>query len=319
MKRSIFILWCLIMCIALSSCTLGTPADKKYVAVIMKSSNSDFFINLKNGVDSAATEYNVTVTFEGPENEEDYLSQNQMIEQAVENGADAILFSAIDYERSNDAVNNAVKKGVKVITIDSDISSDMTSGFIGTDNVAAGKAAAKAAINAAGESSAKIGLVNYTEATDNGKQREQGFRAAIEQSSGAQIVGSVTADSNVKSAKEGALRLLSEHPEINVLVGFNEWMTLGVGEAIKSMGSAGKIYGIGFDTNMTSVSMIETGEMTALIVQNPFSMGYLGVKNAEALISGSPMPEKIIYTDVTTVDKTNLFDEDVQKILFRFS
>ena len=112
---------------------------------------------------------------------------------------------------------------------------------------------------------------------------------------------------------------MSEHPEINVLVGFNEWMTLGVGEAIKSMGSAGKIYGIGFDTNMTSVSMIETGEMTALIVQNPFSMGYLGVKNAEALISGSPMPEKIIYTDVTTVDKTNLFDEDVQKILFRFS
>ena len=89
----------------------------------------------------------------------------------------------------------------------------------------------------------------------------------------ARIVGSITADSNSESATESAKKLLYENPEINVLVGFNEWMTLGVGNAIKELSLAGKVRGIGFDTNVISVEMIETGEMDALIVQNPFARG----------------------------------------------
>ena len=64
--------------------------------------------------------------------------------------------------------------------------------------------------------------------------------------------------------------------------------------------------------------MLETGEMDALIVQNPFAMGYFGVEKAAALISGKNIHSGDIYTDVTTVTKENLFDDDIQKILFRF-
>ena len=65
--------------------------------------------------------------------------------------------------------------------------------------------------------------------------------------------------------------------------------------------------------------MLETGEMDALIVQNPFAIGYLGVEKAAALISGEISQSDDIYTDVTTVTKENLFDDDIQKILFRFN
>ena len=58
--------------------------------------------------------------------------------------------------------------------------------------------------------------------------------------------------------------------------------------------------------------------MDALIVQNPFAMGYLGVEKAAALISGESLESGEIYTDVTTVTKQNLFDDDIQKILFKF-
>ena len=64
--------------------------------------------------------------------------------------------------------------------------------------------------------------------------------------------------------------------------------------------------------------MIETGEMNALIVQNPFAIGYLGVEKATALISGDNVGEGNLYTDVTTVTKDNLYDDDIQKMLFRF-
>ena len=300
-------------------CACSKTDSKEYIAVIAKAVNSDFWHNVNNGVLSAATEYNVTVTFEGPENEENYYAQNSLIENAVKNGADAIVLSAIDYNNSVDTVNAAVREGVKVIAIDSDVNSDAVSLFIGTDNIAAGKEAGKAAVDGfSADSEIIIGLVNYNANTDNGNQREKGFREYIGTVSNARIAASVTADSNEESATAAAEKLLKQNPRINVIVGFNEWMTLGVGNAVKNLGLSKKVRSVGFDSNLISVGMLETGEMDALIVQNPFAIGYLGVEKAAALISGESLPSSEIYTDVTTVTKENIFDNDIQKILFRF-
>ena len=311
----------LILVFAMTACLCAcTETDsKKYIAVIAKAVNSDFWHNVNNGVLSAATEYSVNVTFEGPANEEDYNAQNALIEAAVKNGADAIVLSAIDYNNSVDTVNAAVREGVKVITIDSDVNSDTVSLFIGTDNIAAGREAGKAAVDGfAAESEIIIGLVNYNADTDNGNQREEGLREYISTVSNARIAAVVTAESNQESATAAAERLLKQNPRINVIVGFNEWMTLGVGNAVKNLGLSENVRAVGFDSNLNSVSMLETGEMDALIVQNPFAMGYLGVEKAVALISGENLHSGKIYTDVTTVTRENLFDSDIQKILFRF-
>lgn len=307
------------LAIALGLCACTKTKEKIYIAVIAKAINSDFWHNVKNGVYSAATEYNVSVTFEGPENEEDYEAQNAMIENAVKDGADAIVLSAIDYNKSVDMVNAAVRAGVKVITIDSDLNSDMVSLFIGTDNIAAGKAAAKAATDGfAKEANIYIGLVNYNADTDNGNQREEGFKEYLSSVPNAQIIASVTAESNEESATAAAKKLLNQDSRINVIVGFNEWMTLGIGNAVKEFGLSEKVRAVGFDSNITSVGMLETGEMDALTVQNPFAMGFLGVENAAALVSGESIQEGELYTAVTTVTKENLFNDDIQKILFRF-
>lgn len=317
MKRLVSILLCLCLALGATGCKGAGSAEQKYVAVIVKSLNSDFFKNLQSGVDAAATEYNVRVTFEGPEHEEDYAAQNSLIQKAVKNGASAILLSAIDEEKSNPAVQQAVQSGVPVLTVDSDISSPLVRAFIGTNSTSAGAAAAKAAVAALPSGQpVNIGLVNYTEETQNGKLREQGFRSALQQYSNAKIVGSVTAQSSVASARSGAKKLLKEHPEINVLVGFNEWMTLGIGEAAKAAG--GRVHCVGFDTNVQSVAMLETGEMYALIVQNPFAMGYLGVKNAAEQAAEGAGEKQLIYTEVTTVTQNNMFESNVQKLLFRF-
>lgn len=307
------------VCVALSMGGCGTATEQRTVAVIAKSVTSDFFHNMRNGVYAAATEYNVTVTFDGPENEEDYATQNRMIEQAVEDGVDAIVLSAIDYTRSDAVVEEAVRRGVKVLTVDSNIGSSAVSLFIGTDNREAGRAAALAALDdSSTERLVNIGLVNYTAETDNGRQRVEGFREYIDDIPNARVVAEITAESNTVSATQAVLSLLQEYPQINVLVGFNEWMTLGVGNAIRQAGVADRVRGVGFDSNVLSVSMLETGEMDALIVQNPFAIGYLSIQNAEALLSGRTVDTPELYTAVTTVNRENLFDENVQKILFRF-
>ena len=275
----------LLLC-GLSGCKdgQGFDSDTPSVAIIIKGSESDFWNDVKKGALSAATEFNIDITFEGPDNEEDYETQNKMIE----------------------------------ITVDSDVDVADKELFIATDNYSAGLKTAQVAQKLCGEQeSINIGIVNYGENTENGSKRVQGFRDEIKNVKNAGIVAMVSVSSNAQSATAGARKLLEENPQINLLVGFNEWSTLGVGMAIKELGLKDRVCAIGFDNNTECVGMLETGELDTLIVQNPFSMGYLAVMNAANILSGKKT-ESVIKTDVYVVDRSNMFSADVQKILFGF-
>lgn len=309
----------LLLC-GLSGCKdgRGFDSDTPSVAIIIKGSESDFWNDVKKGALSAATEFNIDITFEGPDNEEDYETQNRMIENAVSRNVGAIILSAIDYEKNAPAVRKAAEKGIKIITVDSDVDVADKELFIATDNYSAGLKTAQVAQKLCGEQeSINIGIVNYGENTENGSKRLQGFQDEIKNVKNARIVAMVSVSSNAQSATAGARKLLEENPQINVLVGFNEWSTLGVGMAIKELGLKEHVCAIGFDNNTECVGMLETGELDTLIVQNPFSMGYLAVMNAANILSGKKT-ESVIKTDVYVVDRSNMFSADVQKILFGF-
>ena len=144
----------------------------------MKSTESAFFKAVSAGANAAGTEYNMDILFEGPENEEDYETQNDMIRKAVREGYDAIVFSAIDYNASSKTIEEAAKAGVQIIGIDSDVNSDKVKCRIGTDNYEAGKMAAKAVLNCEDEN-LNIGIVNFDQNTKNGQERERGLREGI--------------------------------------------------------------------------------------------------------------------------------------------
>jgi ribose transport system substrate-binding protein len=342
-KRLCAILLALCLCLPLWGCGQDTISEEKIkISFIAKSTTSDFWHNVFSGVNSAATEYNVSVNIQGPENEEDYETQNTMIAAAVDAGSDAIVLSAIDYYNSVDAVDAAVKAGVKVVIVDSSVNTDKVSLVIGTDNYAAGVTTAEALLAQQTRQDMGplcIGLVNYDINSANGQERERGFRDRMAQA-GEEIVETVNVDSNTEDATNGALGLMARHPAINALVGFNEWMTLGIGYAIEQSGVSDTVAGIGFDSNIVSIGMLETGEMDALVVQNPFAMGYLGIQNAYSLVTGktikelwsgqllepsSPQEEPQtrdagidIPTATTVVTRENMFEENSQKTLFKF-
>ena len=290
---------------------------KHYVAIVTKSTTSAFWKSARAGANAASTEYNLTITFDGPGNEEDYETQNQMIRQAVKDGAEAIVFSAVDYNANADAINNAAKQGVKIIVIDSDVNSDQVSCRISTNNYDAGYMAGKAALST-NAAAINIGIVNFDENTANGQQREQGFRDAVASDPGAQILSAINVISTTEDAKDGTVAMLREYPRVNVLATFNEWTSLGVGYAIEELDLGDRTTVVAFDSNVVSVGMLETGEVDALIVQNPYAMGYLGVEAAYNLINGIELPSAAVETDSTLVTRENMFDEDCQRVLFPF-
>lgn len=314
-----------ILCLSMfvvSSCgkfdeNMPVENTKEYVAVITKSVTSDFWKSTAAGAKAAGTEYNLDVSFQGPENEEDYETQNEMVYQAIEDGASVIVFSAVDYNANAQAIEDAIDQGVKVIIIDSDVNSDKVSCHISTDNYKAGRMVGQALL-VGNEEPLKVGIVNFDENSENGQKREHGFRDYIADSKEVEIVASINVNSTTEDAKEGTIDMLKEHPEINAIVTFNEWTSLGVGEAVKEKDLSEKTKVVAFDSNILSVEMLEIGVVDALIVQNPYAMGYLGVEYAARIINGENVNGTVVDTITTMITRENMFNPENQKVLFSF-
>ena len=229
---------------------------KIYVAVIAKSTSSAYWKTTFAGANAAGAEYNLMVTFEGPENEEDYETQNKMIETAVENGAKAIVFSAVDYNANAETVNKAIEAGVKVVVIDSDVNSELVSCRISTDNYKAGEMAGEAVLSGT-EKELRVGIVNFDENSENGQQRESGFRDFVAENERVTIVSSVNVNSTIEEAKTATIQMLKDNPQINIVVTFNEWTSLGVGYAVQELQLADETRVVAFDNNVVSVGMLD--------------------------------------------------------------
>ena len=305
--------------LGLSGCA-GAPAAgaQRSVALIAKSTQTEFWLSVFAGAEAAAAEYNLELTTMGPAAEEDYEAQNQMIAGAVADGAEALVFSAINFTENAPAVDAAAQAGVKVVSIDSGVDSAQVGAYIGTDNYAAGRMAAQAALEHV-EGELVVGLVNYDESTANGQERERGARDALAESGRARVAASVTTLVEAGRAQADTAALLEQNPEVNVLIAFNEPTSVGAARAVDELGLEEAVFLVGFDSNVATVDGLQTGSVDALIVQNPYAMGYLGVESAYKLLSGQGGElAPTVDTSTQIVSRGNLFALDSQKALFAF-
>lgn len=308
----------LALCCLCACSSNGISATRHSVALVAKSTQTEFWLSVFAGAEAAATEYNLDLSIMGPETEEDFETQNQMVAQAVENGAEAVVFSAIDFENNACAIDAAAEQGVQIVAIDSSVDSQAVSTYIGTDNYAAGQMAAQAALDRV-DGILEVGIVNYDISSANGQERERGAVEQFEQSGRANIRAVINTLAEAQSARADTAALLEEHPEINVLLAFNEPTSVGAAQAVEDLGRSEDIFLVGFDSNVMTVDGLQEGSVDALVVQNPYAMGYLGVESAYKLLSGKGSDlEATVDTSTQIVDRDNLFTMDSQKALFAF-
>ena len=318
MKRSKALV-CALLAACLCACTAAAPAGARHrVAIVAKSTRTEFWLSVFAGAEAAATEYNIELSITGPETEEDYETQNRMVADAVADGAEALVFSAIDYENNAAAIDAAAESGVRIVAIDSNVDSGAVQTYIGTDNYAAGQMAAQAALDGV-EGQLTVGIVNYDVSSANGQERERGAVDAFEQSGRARVAAVINTLAEAARAQADTAAMLAEHPEINVLLAFNEPTSVGAADAVEGMGRAEEVFLVGFDSNVATIDGLQDGTVDALIVQNPYAMGYLGVESAYRLLSGQGgSPEATVDTSTRIVNRDNMFTMDSQKALFAF-
>lgn len=319
MRRSRLAAVCvLISALLLGGCGATAATEQHTVALVAKSTQTEFWLSVFAGAEAAATEYNLKLTITGPETEEDYEAQNRMVADAVAAGAEALVFSAIDYENNASAIDDAARAGVKIVAIDSSVASEMVSTYIGTDNYAAGRMAAQAALERV-EGELTVGIVNYDISSANGQEREHGAVDLLQESGRAEVAAVINTLAEAGQAKEDTEAMLAEHPEINVLLAFNEPTSVGAAEAVSALGLSESVFLVGFDSNVVTVDGLQEGSVGALVVQNPYAMGYLGVESAYKLLAGQgDSLDKTVDTSTQVVDRENIFTMDSQKALFAF-
>ena len=254
----------------------------------------------------------------GPDTEEDYQTQNAYIARAVEKGADAIVLSAISYTGNAEAVRRAVEAGVKIIVIDSDVDSEHVAARIGTDNVEAGVMACEAALDTEAQE-LHVGIINFDAGVRNGQEREEGFHSRLYEDPRVKQIYTINVLADAWDAQKQTERLLRRHPEINVLVSFNEPLSVGAARAVETLGLGGRIRLIAFDANLECIDRLRSGVVSALVVQNPYAMGYLGVEAAWKLLQRDHKNvAPLLTTPAVVVSRENMFSPEQQKVLFPF-
>ena len=196
--------------------------------------------------------------------------------------------------------------------------SELVSTYIGTDNYAAGQMAAQAALDRV-DGPLKVGVVNYDVGTANGQERERGALDAFRDSGRAEITAVVNTLTEAARARIDTAAMLNGSPDINVLLAFNEPTSVGAAQAVEDLGCAEDVFLVGFDSNVVTIDGLQEGTVDALVVQNPYAMGYLGVESACRLLTGQTNDmEPTVDTSTKIVDRDNLFEIGSQKALFAF-
>ena len=300
MKKTLAILLCLAMIVAMFAGCGGTTADESYkIALITMDRVDQHWVTLEEGAMKAGAELGVEVINMSP-NAKDDAQQIEQINNAVSSGCQAIVVAANGPDSVSSALKEAVAAGVKVVYVDSPANVEAEATF-STDNKAAGKTAGEtmiAELEAQGITEGAVGIVNVNAATDSTVQREAGFREAFE---GKAYTLLETQYGEGDAAKSQTIAENYITQGVVGIFGCNEGSTNGSGNAVKAAGT--EVTVVGFDKSDAIMGLIEDGFILATMAQNPDVMGYEGVKAAVAVLNGENLGGAVTDTGVSVLTK----------------
>jgi len=287
--------------------------DQVQILVSPKGLVHSFWLTVKAGAEQAGKEEGARVIWKGPALETDIATQISILEDYINKKVDAIVLAACDANALIPTIEKADAAGIPVIIIDSGVNSDVPKSLVATDNILAAQKGADALAGLIGEKG-KVALIPFVPGAGTSVMREEGFKQGLAKYPKIELVAVQYSQSEVERAMSVTENILTAHQDLSGIFAANEAGTIGCAQAVKSRGMAGKIKLVGFDASPNEVQALQEGVVDALIVQNPYQMGYQGVKAALAVLNGQKV-EPVIDTGVTVVTRDNLETPAIQQLL----
>jgi ribose transport system substrate-binding protein len=307
-----------------SSTTVGgTPAGGSgtlQIAVIPKGTSHEYWKSIHAGAIKAAQELTnsgtkVNILWKGTEVEGDRNGQVNIIETFITQHVSGIVLAPLDNQALVQPVHDAVSHKIPVVIVDSGLNSTDYSSFCATNNEKGGEMAGDEMgklLNGKGN----VLVLAYAQGSASTEARESGFLTAIKKYPGITVLssnqyGGPTTDTAYKTSQNLLTRFGAK---TNGVFASNETNTRGMRLALKDAGLLKKVQFVGFDAAPDLVTALKAGEIQGIIVQNPFKMGYLGVKTLVDAIHGKTVP-KNVDTGVALITAANVNDPAMQEYL----
>ena len=299
----------------------ASSGKKLTIAVIPKGTTHEFWKSIHAGSNKAAAELTsqgtqVEVIWKGPLREDDREQQIQVVEGFTTQGVNGIVLAPLDDRALVRPVEDDKRATVPTVIIDSGLQTDSIVSFVATDNRKGGSLAADRLgelLNGKG----KVLLLRYAEGSASTTEREEGFLTEIKAKfPGIELVSTDQyAGATRDTAKRASENLLNRFGEdIQGIFTPNESSTAGMLLALQDINKAGKVSFVGFDASQSFIDAMRAGQLHGIVVQNPFNMGYLGVRTMVDHLQGKNV-EKKIDTGVMLVTKDNLEMPEVKTLL----
>ncbi len=294
----------------------GDAATKALkIAVVPKAVGSDYWEVVHKGADCAASKLqNVSIQWDGVTAETDVTGQVNLLKNFITQGVDGIDYAATDAKVLAQISTQATTAKIPVVNIDS--GTDPQPGNVplfATDNVASAVKAADLLATALHEKG-KVAFLPFLAGSSTNDQRAKGFLQGLAKYPNMQLVATQYSQSDANVAFRVTSDILSAHPDISGIFAANEPGVIGAAKAVQKAGLTGKVVIIGWDAAPDEVKGVQSGEITALVVQNPFKMGYDSLNSIVKMIrTGGQVGNE--DTGVTFVEKSNMNDPKTQAVL----
>jgi ribose transport system substrate-binding protein len=287
------------------------------IAVIPKGTTHEFWKAVHAGASKAGSEAGATILWKGPLKEDDLSGQIQVVQSFTDQHVSGIVLAPLSDKGLVNPVKAAVDSKIPVVVFDSDLQGDAHASFVATDNYAAGKMAAAEMTRVLG-GKGNVVVLRYQEGSASTSNRERGFVDGIK-GSDIKIVsenqyGGATTETALAASESLLAAQKAASGGVQGVFAPNESTTFGMLRALENTALTGKVQLVGFDSSPKLVDATRSGAIAALVLQNPFNIGYLAVKTMAAVIRGEKV-EKRIDTGAKLVSKANLDSPEVAELL----
>jgi len=274
---------------------------------IVKSMQMPFFLSMIEGAEAfAATMPNVNLKCVGPETPYSVEEQIQLVEQAIIDGVDGIIITPADSEGIVPAIKKANEAGIPVTTPNTKAYGGDVVAWVGVDNYDVGYQLGTAfceALNGEG----KVLLLEGTPGNSTSEERVQGYKDAIAENPGIELLDSQPADFNREKGMQVMENWLQKYPEIDGVCSIQKEMTMGAVEAIKTVGRENEIIQVTFDVDTESLDALESGDILLTGGQNEKSQAANAIAACYLAVVGYKVPP-IQYLPLSIVSKEDVSD-----------
>ncbi len=294
------------------------PGENPVIGVIPKETASQYWKGVRNGAEQAARDEKVTVLWNGPEVETDCERQIQIVEDMIAQKVDGIILAPSNRKALVPAVEKVDGRKIPCVIVDSGVETDKYLSYMATDNYKGGVLAAKRLGEILG-GKGKIIVVAWTPNSASTDARLQGFRETLaKEFAGIEIVDSQFPNPpTMDKARDVTQDMLTRNADVDGVFACNATSAGGALTALQSFQQgqgAKKIKMVGFDAWPMVVEGLRKGDLDSLIIQNPYKMGYEGVRAIVRHLRGEQVPKEV-DTGVELITGARLSDPKVMELL----